>query len=427
MANTTRIELLPNIFLRAVQTDKFKSAYLSVSFMTALESETASVNALIPDVLRRGCEAHPDMQAISAILDQMYGGVIEPVVRKKGDIHCIGMGASVLDDRFTPDGTTVLASVATLMGQLLLHPVTEQGVFRRDYVESERANLVDQIRSNINDKRGYALQRLVEVMCWDEAYGVDSLGDEKSALAITPESLWAQYKTLLKTAEVEVFYCGSAPIEQVAEVMKSALASLPLDGERKEVNCDVRVSAEPQPRIAEEAMDVAQGKLAMGFRTGGITIWEREFPALVMMNAIFGGTAMSKLFMNVRERLSLCYYASSGIEKMKGILLISSGVEFEKRDEAQSEILAQLDAIRRGEIEDWELEGARRILVGGYRGALDSQGRQEDFWLTQSIAGLEGTVEDMAQAIEAVTREEVVAVANRLELDTIYFLKGLEV
>ena len=136
---------------------------------------------------------------------------------------------------------------------------------------------------------------------------------------------------------------------------------------------------------------------------------------------------MSKLFMNVRERLSLCYYASSTLEKMKGLVMVSSGVEFEKYEQAKTEILAQLDAIRRGEIEDWELEGARRIVVGSCLSTLDSQDRLEDFWLGQASAGLDEDMEALTARLEQVTREEVVAVANRLELDTVYFLKGLEV
>ena len=191
-------------------------------------------------------------------------------------------------------------------------------------------------------------------------------------------------------------------------------------------DCDVRLSAGTQPRVTEEAMDVTQGKLAMGFRTGGLTCWEEEYPALVMCNAIFGGTTLSKLFMNVREKLSLCYYASSTLEKMKGLVLVSSGIEFDKYAQARDEILAQLDNIRQGKVEEWELEGARRTLIGGHLSTLDDQGRQEEFWLGQAAAGLDTTLEELAAAFETVTLEQVAAAARKLELDTIYFLKGKE-
>ena len=171
---------------------------------------------------------------------------------------------------------------------------------------------------------------------------------------------------------------------------------------------------------------MTQGKLAMGFRTGGITCWEEDYPALTVLNALFGGTTMSRLFLNVREKLSLCYYASSTLEKMKGLLLVSSGIEFDKYDTAREEILAQLESIRRGEIEDWELEGTRSILINGHRSTLDDQGRLEEFWLGQSAAGLDIGIEELVEGIRRVTREQVAAAAQKLELDTIYFLRGRE-
>ena len=208
--------------------------------------------------------------------------------------------------------------------------------------------------------------------------------------------------------------------------LRSALASLPVSENRLTPECQVRLHAEEQPRVEEEAMDVTQGKLALGFRTGGVTCWEEDYPALVMCNAIFGGTTLSKLFLNVREKLSLCYYASSMLEKMKGLMLVSSGIEFDKYETARDEILAQLEAVRRGEIEDWELEGARRTLIGGHLSTLDDQGRQEEFWLGQAAAGLDTTIEELCSQLETITREQVAAVAQKLELDTIYFLKGKE-
>ena len=176
----------------------------------------------------------------------------------------------------------------------------------------------------------------------------------------------------------------------------------------------------------EERLEVSQGKLALGFRTGGITCWEEEYPALVMCNAIFGGTPLSKLFLNVREKLSLCYYASSVLEKMKGLVLVSSGIEFDKYQQARDEILAQLEAIRRGEIEDWELEGARRALISGHLSTLDDQGRLEEFWLGQAAAGLTEAPDELAQRVERTTRAQVQAAAQKLTLDTVYFLKGKE-
>ena len=426
MTQVTRRELMPGVWLRAIHTDKFKSSYLGLTMMAPLEWETAAANALIPAVLRRGTAAHPDLEALSAALDELYGGAIEPVVRKKGETQCIGFVASFLDDAYALEGESILERAAALLGELLLSPRTVGEGFLPDYVRQEQSNLIDRIRAQVNDKRRYASARLCQLMCREEAFGVDKLGDEAHAAAITPEGLWSRYQQLLRTAEIEVYYCGSAQPERAARALTAALSGLPRDGERLDPECEVRLHAGPEPQLVEEHMDVSQGKLALGFRTGGLTCWEEEYPALVMCNAIFGGTPLSKLFLNVREKLSLCYYASSMLEKMKGLVLVSSGIEFDKYETARDEILAQLDQIRRGEIEDWELEGARRTVIGGYRATLDDQGRQEEFWLGQSAAGLEEDIPALCAQLETVTKEQVAQAAQKLQLDTIYFLKGKE-
>ncbi|NBI66233.1 insulinase family protein [Pseudoflavonifractor sp. 60] len=427
MSQVSRRELFPGVWLRAVHTDKFKSSYLSVTLLAPLDRETAGPNALIPSVLRRGSAVHPDMESLSAALDELYGGAIEPVVRKKGETQCVGFVASFLDDAYALKGEKILEPAAGLLCELLLKPCTQNGVFSADYTAGEKANLIDRIRAQINDKRTYAAQRLTQEMCRYEAFGVDKLGDEESVAAVTPQSLWKRYQELLRTAQVEIYFCGSADPDRVAQALRQALAPLPVNGDRIDPECAVRVSAGPEPIVTEEAMDVSQGKLAMGFRTGGLTCWEEDFPALYLATAVFGGTTLSKLFMNVREKLSLCYYASATLEKMKGLVLVSSGIEFDKYQTAKDEILAQLEAVKRGEMEPWELEGSRRTLIGALRSTLDDQGRQEDYWLGQAAAGLEESPEEFAARLEGVTREQVAAAAQKLELDTVYFLKGKEV
>lgn len=426
MSQVTRRELFPGVWLRAVHTNKFKSSYLSVSLLAPLRRETAGANALIPSVLRRGTADHPDMESLSAALDNLYGGAVEPVIRKKGETQCVGFVASFLDDAYTLEGEKILEPAAALMGELLLRPRTVNGVFDADYVAGERSNLADRIRSQINDKRSYATHRLVELMCSEEHFGADKLGQLEQVEAITPESLWERYQQLLRESEVELYYSGSADPDRVEQALRAAFAGLPVNENRETPACDVRLTVGEEPRIYTDEMDVTQGKLVLGFRTGGQTCWEQDWPAMVICNAIFGGTAMSKLFMNVREKMSLCYYASSTVEKMKGVLMVSSGIEFENCEKAKSEILHQLELIRQGEIDEGELEGARRILVGSYRSALDDQGRQEEFWLGQAAAGLDTTLEEAAASFETVTKEQVAQAAQKLALDSIYFLKGKE-
>ena len=173
-------------------------------------------------------------------------------------------------------------------------------------------------------------------------------------------------------------------------------------------------------------MEVTQGKLALGFRTGGVNLTSPDYPALAVFNALYGGTTSSRLFLHVREKLSLCYFASSMLLKIKGVLMVSSGIEFDKFRQARDEILAQLEACRTGAFEDWELDAARSWLVSSAQKTLDSQGLLEDYWLVRNLAGVSVTPEEFARQIQAVTRQDVVRAANLVELDTTYFLKGVE-
>ena len=423
--NVTRVELLPGVHLTAVHTDKFKSSLLGVELLAPMDGAKASANALVPMVLRRGTADHPDMESLSAALDELYGGSIEPMVRKKGETQCVGFVGSFLDDAYTLDGAGVLEPAAALLGELLLRPYTQDGAFCPDYTRQERDNLIDRIRAQVNDKRQYAQLRVVAEMCAGEPFGVDKLGDEASAASITPQGLWERYQALLTTAPVEFYFCGSAPLERVEAALRAIAEKLP-QGSRGEIARPAKKDAPTSPRRVEEALDVTQGKLAMGLRTG-IDAWDEEFPALLLLNAIYGGTTTSKLFLNVREKLSLCYYASSGVMIYKDVMLVSSGVEFSKVGQAQDEILAQLQACKEGRFTDDELEWARRSVVSAQRTALDSQARLEDYWLGQAAAGLCQSPEELAQRLEQVTREQVVAAAAKLTLDTVYFLKGKEV
>ena len=227
--------------------------------------------------------------------------------------------------------------------------------FLPDYVRQEQSNLIDRIRAQVNDKRRYASARLCQLMCREEAFGVDKLGDEAHAAAITPEGLWSRYQQLLRTAEIEVYYCGSAQPERAARALTAALSGLPGTGSAwiPSARC---ASTPVRPQLVEEHMDVSQGKLALGFHRrphllgGGVSC-----PGDVQRH--LRRDAPVQTVLNVREKLSLCYYASSMLEDEGGWCWCPPASDLTKYQQARDEILAQLEAIRRGEIEDWELEG----------------------------------------------------------------------
>lgn len=426
MLPITERVLAPGVVLRAVRTKKFKTSMLGVTFLEPLREETASLNALLPKVLRRGTQAHPDMESLSAALDDLYGGGIEPIIRKKGEVQCVGFWGSFLDDAFVPEGSQILESAAGLFGEILLHPAGDGTSFLPDYVESEKANLIDKIRSEINDKLQYSLARLRRLMCQGEAYGIDKLGSEDQARAITGEALYARYREMLETAPVYLYYCGSADIDRVEAAFRKAFADLP-QTQRQPVPETISV-AEPKGEVRRfaDSMDVTQGKLTMGFRVGGGFRDMETVARFFLLNAIYGGSTNSKLFLNVREKLSLCYFASSSLAMNKGVMLVYSGVEFANFQKAENEILAQLEACQKGEITPEELESARRSVVGSLRSSLDAQGRLEEYWLNRFVTGTSYTPEELAAEIENVTLAELVEAARKIQLDSVYTLRGKE-
>lgn len=415
----TRKEIMPGVNLTYVQAKKFKTNYMSVQLSRPMERRSAAYNALLPSVLRRGTSRYPDMQSFSRALDLLYGARVSDVVRKKGETQCAGFAASCIDDAFAPEGGGhLLESTADILGDLICSPATRNGRFIQSYVDSEKVNLIDDIRSVINDKRSYAAYRLLEEMCAGEPYGIPRLGFEKDAESVNATKLYRHYIETTAKAGVELFYCGSADILRVEEAYLSALSALPRGGAGENFGA---LPHEPraEPRVVTEEMDVTQGKLSMGF-----SCESQDYPALLLANMIFGGSSMSKLFLNVREKLSLCYYASSVLHRQKNIITMSSGIEAENYQRAYDEILSQLGKVASGDFEDWEIDGARENMLRTLRALDDSPAAMEDFYLGQAVTGMFDTPETMAEDIAAVDRDRICSAACGIKLDTVYFLRG---
>lgn len=419
-----RTELMPGVFLSHLRSDKFKTACMSVTLLTQLRRETAAMNAVIPFVLNRGTTRYGDMEQLSRRMDELYGAAVEPVVRRIGEIQCIGFYGSFPEPDYLPGGEALLGDTCALMAQLLLDPATRGGLLLPQYVDSEREKLLDIIRSRMNDKRSYALTRCIEEMCCYEDFAVSRFGSESEAENIHYKKLTRHYRELIQTCPVEIFYCGKTDFKAVSAAMREAFSTMPRGEIEYDIGTDLRMNAvEDHVRFVEEEMDVTQGKLVLGFRLGEC-MEEPDIPALYVFNAVYGSGATSKLFMNVREKLSLCYYASSAVYLHKGIMLVSSGIEFDKLDAARDEILAQLDSIRRGEITDDELRSAKKSVASDLRAVQDSIGELEGFYLSQALDGLDYGPAELAALAEDVTKEDVQAIAKSIECDLIYFLKG---
>lgn len=421
-----RIRLASGVELFTVRTDQFKTGLFSVTLTVPLRKETATANALISDVLYRGSRLHPDIAGLSCAADDLYGAALEVGVRQRGECQCICLQCSFIDEAYSLDGTAIMEPAIGLVGEVLLDPLTEDGAFCPDYVESEGENLADRIRSRINDKTGWSVFRMLSEMCSGEAFGLDKLGDAEEALRITPAQLWERYQQLLSEAGVIFYYNGSAPVDRVEQAVRQTFGAL-LTDRYAPVGCEVISEPFGEVRRVTDAMDVTQGKLAMGFRTGGVTMSDPRYPALLVCNTLYGGSGTSKLFLNVREKLGLCYFASSMIDKLKGVMMVISGVECSDFEIAEAEILAQLDAVRAGDFTKAELNAAIRAVVSGLVSRKDSQSQMEDDAVTAMVgAGAASDQETFIRAVEQVTAKQVAEAAQMISLDTVYRLTGKE-
>ena len=414
------ISLLPGITLHVCRDTRFKQGCLSFQMVRRMDAGEASKNALLPAVLLRGTRRCPDLRAITARLDTLYGASVSPLVRRVGDYQTTGLYCGFMDDRFALPGDRVLGPMLAFLEELLLDSPLEDGGFLPAFVESEKKNLIATIESEGNDKRLYAVTRLLKAMCGGDSFGLPRLGERSQAAQIQAGELYAHYRRILAESPIEIRYVGSADCDRVARLLQPLLSVL--KGRRPALPPQTPLA--PGPQVHEtEILDVTQGKLCLGYTTP-ITSRDPEFPAMQVLGTLFGGGMTSKLFVNVREKLSLCYSIGSSYYSSKGLMVVSAGIDFDKEALTRQEVARQLEACRQGQITATELDGAKQALLSGLRSVHDSPGSIESFYASANLSGMPLTPETYMDAVKAVTPEDVMAAAQRLTLHSTYFLKG---
>ena len=414
------ISLLPGVTLRCRRDTRFKQGCLSFQLVRQMDQAEAAMNALLPAVLLRGTKRCPDLRSVTEYLDELYGASVSALVRRVGDYQNTGLYCGFLDDRFALPGDRVLENVIGFLEEVLLESPLEEGGFLKTFVESEKKNLIATIESELNDKRTYSMSRLLKIMCEHDSFGLPRLGEIGQVAAIDPVSLYTHYRRILRESPIEIFYVGSEAPDRVAGLLMPLLKRL----DRDCLPLAQQTAFRPcEGRDEVETMEVSQGKLCMGFVTP-ITNRDRRFPAMQLLNTILGAGMTSKLFMNVREKLSLCYSIGSGYYGTKGIVTVAAGIDFDKEAMTREEILRQLESCRQGEISEQELRAAKEAILSSLRATHDSPGAIEGYYATAALSGLIFTHGEYMAAVEAVTLEDVVACAKTLALHTAYFLKG---
>lgn len=405
----------------SIDAPKFKTNLITVYFNIPLKRETVTSAALLPAVLKRGTEKYPTMKELSRRLDDMYAASVSAGVRMKGDGEVLYFSIGYVADRFFEKGLTEKA--AEFLHDFIFSPLTENGAFNRDYVDGEKVNLKNAIQGLVNDKRAYTEFKCREEMFDGEGYGMFEAGYEEDLSDITPESLYEFYLDVIKNAKADVFFSGTAD-EETENTVKSIFAKALEPRKAEYVKTIAAEFKGDEVREIEEEADVSQSKLCIGMRCG-VAADSPKYPALVVANCIFGGSAFSKLFMNVREKLSLCYYAAARYVMTKSVMTVSSGIQTENYQAAYDEIMNQFKDMQDGNISDFEIESAKKYLCTAYNSINDSLRGTEDYYLTQAMLGSNRSIDELLNLTSKVTVDEIAEVMKNTKPDVVYFLKGV--
>ncbi len=404
-----------------IATDRFKSELLSMTVTMPLAAATAQQNAMVLALARRGTARYPSQLLLNRHLDGMYSTAVSTANRRTGDLQTLSLTADFLGARFVGGGTGLLPEVTEVLAELWQSPCQgEDGAYPAAYVESEKQVLRDAIRARINAPRAYARMRCRGLLCEGEPYALSLIGEDDTVDALDGVELARRHRALQAAVAPVFCYVGATALAEVASILEAYFdafaAPAPFTTEF--------LSHTGAPRTATEEMPLTQGKLSLGFRTD-LTPKDALSPALVVMNEIYGGSPASKLFLNVRERRSLCYSCSSTLDIYKGVLFADCGMRAENRAICEEAMLAELDAIRRGEITDTELDAAKRALANAYRQSHDSTASLARFHVGRLLVDKFELVDDWREAIARVTRTDVVAAAARVAQGARFFLQGM--
>ena len=402
-----------------IKTDKFKTNSINLFIHNQLDRSIVTQNALLPMVLRRGSKDYPTMQDLSKKLEDLYGSSFNFGVTKKGERQILHFYIDSINDKYLQSDERLFDECINVLNSVISNPLTENGNFRNEYVNQEKENLSNLIRSRINDKVQYAVERCYELMCSEEKFGIYELGTIEDLQKINGADLLGRYKDTISNSKMDIIVLGDIEDEWLERLEKSINlnpnSSNVIDKEniKKEVK---------QPKIFIEDMNVNQGKLSLGFRTN-INAADPDYYALMICNSVLGGGVHSKLFQNVREKASLAYYAFARLEKFKGLMIISSGIEADNYDKTREIILKQIYEIKRGNITEFEFQSSIKTLENAYRAMGDESLQMVDFFLGQTILGMDDNFETIINKVKNVKVDDVVKVAENIELDTIHFIK----
>lgn len=414
------IPINDNITLNYIPMEKLKTTSLGMYIHRPLKKEEASKNAILPHILKRSSKLCENTMAVAKYRENLYGAKFSAGIAKRGDGQVLCFEGETISDKYAPFGEKLVAGLLKLM----LSAVYDQNdSFSEEIFNQERKNSITKIENIINDKRVYALYRCHEEMSKGDVFEIPRLGYVSDFETMTATELYSYYKEMVVSSPVDIYVCGDTDINIIEEEIKNAVEGL--DFKKCQMPESGILTHKGDVKNVTEKLDVTQGKLAVGFMTG-IKPCDDDYYAMVVANAIFGGGAQSKLFNNVREKLSLAYYAGSMLDKYKGILSVNAGIEFVNFEKAYDEILVQLEEVKKGNISDLEINSSKGFIINSLKSNYDDQHAMISFYMGQKATGANLDIEECIERINGITKQDVARVMEKVTLDTVYFLTGKE-
>lgn len=418
MKNLKTLEIGKNVKLTLIPESKFKTNLISVYIQRKLDRNEVTKNALLPGILKSGCNKYKTLGQLTDREEELYGSYLHAGASKRGESQVLGFSILSVNEKYLDE--KILGQCIEFLNEIINNPLVIDGGFNEEYLNIEKEILKDSIMSIINDKGNYAMKRTNEIMFEGEPYSINGKGYIEDLDNIDRVSLYEHYKEVLKTSPIEIMIEGEFEESEVVELIKEKfqfdrgnIIDIPKEEYYKEVD---------EVKEVKENMDIAQGKLVMGYRCNVDYLDEEKYYSLLLGSRILGGGADSKLFINVREKESLCYTIYSTIQKSKSTMMVCSGIEAQNYEKTVNLVKEQVQKLKDGDITESEISNAKIAFINSLNSLNDEIGRISDFYFSQSISKNKSDLDQIKNMINKSTTEDIVEAVKNIELDTIYFL-----
>ena len=409
-----------NVTLNYIPMTKLKTTTIGIYLSRELNRDEASKNAILPHILKNGCKKIENRTEIEHFLENLYGAKMSAGIAKKGNFHILCFEGETISDKFAPNGERLAEELLKLLLAIIFDAKDE---FDQDVFLTERQNSITKIKSIINDKRIYANYRCQEEMSKGDVFSISRLGYTEDMEKLTKEELYNHYKKIIVSSLIDIYICGDVDFSEIEKTVKATLQKIKF--QHADRASETILKDKKEINFVTEKMNVTQGKLSMGFLTH-INPTDEDSIALVLANTIFGGGAQSKLFNNVREKLSLAYYAGSVLNRAKGFLTVNAGIETENFEKTKAEIILQLEEMKKGNISEDEISSSKNFIINSLNAYDDDQFEMISYYQGERLMQSDMEIEDYKEKILELEKDDIVRVISKVTLDTVYFITGAQ-